>query len=203
MRMSLRAVAALALANIISAPAAAGEIEAVWKAQQMNFEYRGDSTSYSCQSLEDKVELILRTVGAREDVQLRSYACNDEIGIARFQVLLQSPIIASEENIRAITAHDSQAELIARVNGARLAAPEDVQRFAAVWKTVSFSSDRRMRLERGDCELIQQLRQQILPRLSVQVVKDNVRCSSSLGNVGPPRLTVSALVPAEPAAAPP
>lgn len=38
--------------------------------------------------------------------------------------------------------------------------------------------------------------QLLLPRLSVQVIKDNVRCSSSFDSVGPPRLTVSALVPA-------
>jgi hypothetical protein len=33
--------------------------------------------------------------------------------------------------------------------------------------------------------------------MSVQVVKDNVRCSSSMGNAGRPRLIVSALVPAK------
>lgn len=48
-------------------------VTAVWKAQQVNFEYRGYSTTYSCRSLEDKLTMILRTVGAREDVQLRSY----------------------------------------------------------------------------------------------------------------------------------
>jgi hypothetical protein len=181
----------------VTASSAAGNVEAVWKAQQVNFEYRGYSTTYSCQSLEAKLGVILRTVGAREDVQLKSYACNEQLGIARFQVLLQSPVIATPDNIREITTHDAKDELIARVNGDALAKPEDVPRFTAVWKTVSFSRDRRMRLERGDCELVQQLRQQILPRMSVQIVKDNVRCSSSFGNVGPPRLTVSALVPVE------
>jgi len=176
---------------------AAGKVEAVWKAQQVNFEYRGNSTTYSCQSLEEKLGVILRSVGAREDMQLKSYACNEQLGIARFQVLLQSPVIATPDNVRQITTHDAKDELIARVNGDQLATPENVPRFPAVWKTISFARDRRMRLERGDCELVQQLRQQILPRMSVQIVKDNVRCSSSFGNVGPPRLTVSALVPAE------
>lgn len=171
-------------------------VTAVWKAQQVNFEYRGYSTTYSCRSLEDKLTMILRTVGAREDVQLRSYVCDEQLGIARFQVSMQSPVVASEENVREITSHDSKDELIARVNGEKLASAADVERFPAVWKTVSFSRDRTLRLERGDCELVQQLRQQILPRMSIQVVKDNLRCSSSLGNVGPPRLTVSALVPA-------
>ena len=181
----------------VTSSAAAGSVEAVWKAQQVNFEYRGYSTTYSCQSLEEKLQVILSSVGARKDVQLRSYACNEQLGVARFQVLLQSPVMATPDNIRELTTHDAKAELIARVNGEQPATPEDVPRFTAVWKTVSFSRDRRMRLERGDCELVQQVRQQILPRMSVQIVKDNVRCSSSFGNVGPPRLTVSALVPAE------
>jgi len=186
------------VANAIAASPADGDtVAAVWKAQQMNFEYRGYSTIYTCQSLEDKLAVILRSVGAREDLQLRGYACNEEIGVARFQVLLQSPVVATEANIRELTTHDTQDELVARLNGEKLATAQDVHRFDAVWKTVSFSRDRDMRLERGDCELVKQLRRQILPRMSVQVVKDNIRCSSSMGNTGPPRLIVSALVPAD------
>lgn len=178
------------------APADGESVQAVWKPQQMNFEYRGYTTTYSCRSLEYKLGLILRSLGAREDVQLIGYACDEQIGIARFQILLQSPVVASEENIRELTARDAKDELVARVNGEKLPSAADLPRFTAVWKTVSFARDRRMRLERGDCELVQQLRRQILTRMSVHIVKDNVRCSSSMGNIGPPRLTVSALVPA-------
>lgn len=197
------AVAYITIAAPFSAAGAADgdSVEAVWKPQQVNFEYRGYSTTYSCRSLENKLELILRTVGAREDVQLRSYACDEQIGIARFEILLQSPVVASEENLRELTTHDAKDDLIARVNGEKLPSAVDMPRFAAVWKTVSFARDPRMRLDRGDCELVQQLRRQILPRMSVQIVKDNVRCSSSMGNIGPPRLTVSALVPADEASA--
>ena len=35
-------------------------------------------------------------------------------------------------------------------------------------------------------------------RMSVQIVKDNVRCSPAFGNIGRPQLTVAALVPASP-----
>jgi hypothetical protein len=191
---------AASLAAVADAPVEGESVEAVWKAQRMNFEYRGDSTTYSCRSLEDKLELILRTVGAREDVQLQGYACDEQMGIARFQIALQSPVVASEENLRDLTARDAKDELVARVNGEKLPSAADLPRFTAVWKTVSFARDRRMRLERGDCELVQQLRRQILPRMSVHIVKDNVRCSSGMGNIGPPRLTVSALVPADEAA---
>ena len=109
-------VIAAPAAAVADAPAEGESVVAVWKAQQVNFEYRGYSTAYSCRSLEDKLELILRTVGAREDVQLRSYACDEQIGIARFQISLQSPVVASEENVRELTTHDAKGELVARVN---------------------------------------------------------------------------------------
>lgn len=195
--VKLAALAAIAPAAVMANPSGQ-EVTAVWRAQQVNFEYRAYSTMYSCRSLEDKLEIILRTVGARENVRLQSYVCDEQLGIARFQIAMQSPVIASEANIREITTHDSKDELVARVNGEQLAGAADLERFPAVWKKVSFARDPDMRLERGDCELVEQLRRQILPRMSVQIVKDNIRCSSAFGNISSPRLIVSALVPAKP-----
>lgn len=197
-RWTLALACMLALSLPVTAATANSHSEqivtAIWKSQQVNFEFRGHSTTYSCRSLQDKLVMILRTVGAREDVRLHSYVCDEQLGIARFQVSMQSPVVASEENVREATQRDAKDELIARVNGEKLASATDVARFPAVWKTVSFARDRQMRLERGDCELVQQLRRQILPHMSVRVVKDNVHCSTGLGHVGPPRLIVSALV---------
>ncbi len=171
-------------------------VEAVWKPQRMNFAFHGYSTLYSCRSLQEKLEKILLTVGARGGIQLRTYSCDDQMATARFQIALASPVEATPENVQALTTYDSQDELLARVRGERLASAEDVQRFPAVWKTISFARSREMRLAPGDCELVQQLRRHILPRMSVQIVSDQVRCSS-FGNIGKPRLTVSALVPVE------
>jgi hypothetical protein len=172
----------------------AAVVEAVWKPQRINFVYRGYSTLYSCRGLQEKLEKILTTVGARGGIQLRAYSCDDELAIARFQIALASPVEATAENVDALTNYDSQDALIARVRGERLASGEDLQRFPAVWKTISFARSREMRLAPGDCELVEQLRRHILPRMSVQIVSDQVRCSH-FGNIGKPRLTVSALVP--------
>jgi hypothetical protein len=169
-------------------------IEAVWKPQRMSFAYHGYSTLYTCQSLQAKLETILTNVGARDGIQLRTYSCDDERSIARFEIALESPVEATPENIRALTTYDATDELLARMHGQRLATAEDVQRFPAVWKTVSFTRSREMKLVPGDCELVLQLRRHILPRLAVQIVRDGVRCSQ-FGNIGRPQLTVSALVP--------
>jgi hypothetical protein len=172
----------------------AAVVEAVWKPQRINFVYRGYSTLYSCSGLQAKLEKILTTVGARGGIALRAYSCDDELSTARFQIVLASPVEATQENVAALTTYDAHEELVARLRGEQLASAEDLPRFPAVWKTISFARSREMRLEPGDCELVQQLRRQILPRMSVQIVSDRVRCSS-FGNIGRPQLTVSALVP--------
>jgi hypothetical protein len=174
----------------------AAVVEAVWKPQQINFEYRGYSTLYSCSGLQAKLEKILTTVGARGGMELRAYSCDDELSIARFQISLASPVEATAENVQALTTYDARDELVARMRGERLVHAEDLPRFPAVWKTISFARSREMRLEPSDCELVQQLRRHILPRMSVQIVSDRVQCSS-FGNIGRPQLTVSALVPVE------
>lgn len=190
------AMVAMALAAGARAQSEAdASIEAVWKPQRVNFVYRGYSTLYSCRGLQHKLERILLTVGAHGDIALRTYFCDDLTGTARFQIAMESPVAATPENIRDLTTHDSQDVLIARVRGEYLPSAEDVPRFPAVWKTVSFARDRRMRLAPGDCELVRALQRQILPRMSVRIVSNNVRCSVH-GNITSPRLVVSALVPA-------
>jgi len=171
-------------------------VEAVWKPQRINFVYRGYSTLYSCSGLQDKLQKILATVGARDHMELRAYSCDDAMSIARFQIALASPVEATPENVQELTTYDTHDVLVARVRGEQLTSAEDLPRFPAVWKTISFARSREMRLDPGDCELVQQLRRHVLPRMSVQIVSDRVQCSA-FGNFTRPQLTVSALVPAE------
>jgi hypothetical protein len=193
--LRLCAIAAMLSGGIAGAATEPDEsVEAVWKAQQLEFVYRGYNTLYTCGALQDKLEKILTYLGAREDLELHGYECDDLSGIARFQVAMQSPVAATEENVRSVTTYDSKQQLIARTHGRQLPSAENVERFPAVWKTISFAQDRRLRLKRGDCELVEQLSRQILPRMSVTVVRDDIFCSPAFGNIRPPRLIVSALV---------
>lgn len=200
-RILLGACAALALSDAAAAGTAAADpdataptIEAVWKVQHLSFEYRAYNTLYTCSGLRSKLRDILTTLGARDGIKLKGFGC-DMSGTARFNITLESPIEATPENVQALTRYSAEQELIARARGETLATAADLPRFPAQWKTVSFVRDNSMRLDPGDCELVQQLRREILPRLSVQIVRDNLRCSP-YGNIGRPRLTVSALVAA-------
>lgn len=194
--IAIACTAALLLTGVAHAhPQADGTVEAVWKPLRFNFVYSGYNTLYSCGGLQDKLEKILTSVGARAgSIELRTYSCDDASSIARFEIALASPVEATPQNVQELSSHDARDELVARVNGKRVATAEDLPRFPAVWKTISFARSREMRLAPGDCELVQQLRREILPRMSVQIVNDHLRCSA-FGNIGRPQLVVSALVP--------
>lgn len=188
------ALALIGTAQANPAPDAA-PIEAVWKTQHIRFVYRGFSTLYSCSGLRTTLERVLVNVGARDSIRLQAYTCDDQSAVMAFQLTIESPVEATPENVRELTTYDSHDALVATLHGERLRSAEDLPRFPAVWRTVSFARDRQMKLTPGDCELVQEVRRQILPKMSVHIIRDNVRCSP-LGQIAPPQLTVSALVPA-------
>jgi hypothetical protein len=169
-------------------------VEAVWKVQSLSFAYSGYATVYSCNALLDKVSEILQSLGARDTLRIRSVGCTDMVTHGRMEITLESPVEATPENIEALTTYDSKQELLARMRNEHLAGAEDVPRFPATWKTVSMSRDRQLKIGPSDCELVEQLRRDVLPRMSIRVEYDRLRCSAVFGNIGQPQLRVAALV---------
>jgi hypothetical protein len=174
---------------------AEAQVAAVWQPQIVKFEYRAGSTLYTCRSLQRKVERILLQVGARERARFRRFYCADLSPIVSAEIAVMTPLEATAENLRRLTDYDSREILVARVHGQRLPGAADLQVFPAAWKKVSLS---RLRLSHGDCDLLQQLRHQVLPKLSVRIVSSNLeQCSTVLGKGVAPHLVVQALI-AEP-----
>jgi hypothetical protein len=169
-------------------------IEAVWMPQKLSFHFRAEGIMFSCSSLRQKVEGILLKVGARAQTIVHSFDCSEVSRIVRFEIALHSPVEATEENVRRITDFNSREQLIARVRGEKLPTAVDLERFPAVWKEVTLGKDSRIGLTRGDCALLQQLRTYVLPKLSVQIIKDS-SCSTEFTRGIAPQLKVLALVP--------
>jgi hypothetical protein len=178
-----------------AAPAAPDFVTAVWRQQSLEFAYQGTTTAYSCDTLQRRLEAILRSVGARNGVSVVMQRCIDQAD-AVVQIVMESPVEATAENIAAVTQHTSTSELVAKVRNETLPTPENIERFAAEWKAVSMSRDRALKLESGDCELVKQLRRDVFPHMSIRIVRDNLRCSVAFGNLGQPQLSVAALVAA-------
>jgi hypothetical protein len=180
------------------APADAQATAAVWKIQSFAFNYGGAATSYSCGALRKRVRSILMRMGAHESVEVRTVGCYDLSEFATLQITMASPVEATPENVQALTHYDAKDALIARVRGQTLAGAADLERFAAEWRTIALARDKQLKLAPGDCELVEQLRRDVLPRMSVRVLQDDVRCSRAFGSYTRPQLTVSALVPSAP-----
>jgi hypothetical protein len=168
-------------------------VDAVWKVQSLSFAYSGYATVYSCDALRDKVRDILQVLGARESLRIRSWGCTDMLTHGRMDITLESPVEATPENVQALTTYDSTQQLVARVRNERLDRAEELPRFPATWKTVSMR-DKPLKLGPSDCELVEQLRRDVLPRMSIRVESDRLRCSVAFGNIGQPQLRVAALV---------
>ncbi|WP_129642024.1 hypothetical protein [Peristeroidobacter agariperforans] len=192
---ALASLASIALPMIsTAAPAAPDYIPAIWRQQSLEFAYQGTTTAYSCNTLQRRLEAILRSVGARDGISIVMQRCTDQAD-AHMQITLESPVAATEANIAAVTQHTSRDQLLAKVRNEALPTPENIERFAAEWKTVSMSRDKTLKLDSGDCELVKQLRRDVFPRLSIRIVHDNLRCSV-FGSLGQPQLSVTALVAA-------
>jgi hypothetical protein len=169
-------------------------IEAIWLRQVVNFVYQADTTFYTCSSLRQKIAGMLSYVGARAAGPLRGVRCDDFAGTVRMQIAFESPAAATAENVRAMTDHDTEDLLVARLRGERLATPEDITRFPAAWATRSLRESG-MELTGADCELVQQLRRQVLPKLAVEVIKEPSRCTSVLSRSSAmPNMKVRALL---------
>jgi hypothetical protein len=194
----MKALLVMATLCLGAAPAVAwsnaGSVEAIWLRQVVNFEYRADDTTYSCTILWQKVAGMLQYVGARNAAPFNGVKCNDFAGTVRLQIALESPVEATPENLLAVTDYRTEDMLVARLQGGQLPAADEVTRFPAAWTTLSLRESR-MQLTAADCELVHQLRRQVLPKLSVQIVQEPGRCAP-LARGRPPALKVRALLTA-------
>ncbi|MFL6547528.1 MAG: hypothetical protein ACJ8OJ_02475 [Povalibacter sp.] len=172
---------------------------AVWKPQEIGFHFQSFTTFYSCQALEDRIRMILLALGAGKDIRVRSSGC--EMGkIAKLpfvRIRLSSPVEATPQVLEELKATRSTRELTARVRGER--APDDEERFDAYWKPVSLFRSK-LRLDPGDCALVEQLQREVFPKLAVRVTKDQVNCMPNQVSMTMPRMELEALVPVEQAA---
>lgn len=181
----------LALAAEGSAP-----VQAIWKPQQFNFHYQSFTTFYSCDALESKLQQILKQLGAQAEVRVRSADCGrGPVRMPRAEIELIAPVEATPEAIAELKKGQSRRELAAKVAGERAKAMELAEQFPAQWRRVTIGRGRDSpSLESGDCELLDQVRRRILPKLAVRVVQDNTPCPPNTSTLTRPSIVVDALI---------
>ena len=177
-----RMVAAGAVAVLLTVGVAAGESgapaaggEAVWTPRELLFIYHGFTTKYSCDALRDKVRNILLQLGAREDLTVTETPCAelgrpDPFPGARIKMNVLQP-------------------------AAGTSATAGTQSVPAHWKTVDLTPDRDAVRAAGDCELIEEVKQSILPLFTTRNVQYASNCVPNQLQIGATRLRAEVLVP--------
>jgi hypothetical protein len=165
------------------APAAspADAVSAVWVDKQKRYTYMGFTSRYSCDGLRDKIRKTLLMFGAAKDLKVVSLACPNGFGRPTtfpgvsidMRVLIPAPDTAAAAN-----------------------APKPVP---AHWKLVDLTARRDPLDVAGDCELIEQIKEQILPLFTTRNVQYQSTCIPNQLQIGSTQLKAEFLIADEPA----
>ncbi|MGP8033577.1 MAG: hypothetical protein ACLPQ6_05465 [Steroidobacteraceae bacterium] len=158
--------AALALAAVLSTSptwaagadgtTAPGDAQsAVWTHKQLHFLFQGFTAHYSCDGLEDKIRHVVKELGARGDFEVHSSGCASPFG---------RPDPFPAVNIKMSVLEPASAT----------AAAADL--VGAHWKRVDLHLDRDPVWEAGDCELLEQIKQKLLPLFATRKVEFTSNC---------------------------
>lgn len=196
--MFLAAVCGLLLA-LASYAEDSAPVQAGWKTQEIRYSYTGFTTAYDCDAAEDRIKAILRALGAHEQTRVSAQGCSLNRPSRNFFITITTATPVPVADLSKTPAQTSRDELLKRLG---VPAAKLDGTFPAEWKTVELSRDRKLDLEPGDCELMEGLRDHVLPKLAVKIQVDRVQCIPRQVSYRTPELTVSALVPmAQPDAA--
>ena len=177
-------MAAAILASLCSAVRAESTDEgqpAVWTQKEFNFTYQGFTTQYSCDGLADKVREILLTFGARKDLKVNRWGCAGRSGVPD-----PFPGVAVKMSV-----------LVPASAATALSGEPPV---ASHWQSVKLRLDRSPLSEAGECELVEQVKQKILPLFTTRNVDYRNMCVPHQLTPGGTQLGADVLM-ADPAAA--
>jgi hypothetical protein len=140
---------------------AGNPMAAVWKEQHVEFVYMGRTSRYSCDGLRDKVRAMLIDLGARRDLQVVPLGCEDRdgdsSGASRLKIVFSSPALPEA--------------------AAKPLHQGDLAATDARFERFTITSDAFRNMGVGDCELVQEFAHQILPRLVVRDVREDILCT--------------------------
>jgi hypothetical protein len=149
--------ALLASSPCLAADSSAGESDlGIWQKHEYSFVFMGFTSTYSCDGLADKIKLLLIAAGARKDSKSQPGACAAGFG---------RPDKFARADLTFYTLAPAAA-----------GAPSDVKPIHGTWRAVSFSARSPRDLSRGDCELVEQFRNNVLPMFTTRNVDSQTTC---------------------------
>ena len=145
-------------------------IPATWTPKELQFTYQTRfTTKYSCDGLRDRMRKVLIDLGARDDLQVQILGC------------VQGPDLLPGVRVKMNVLEPAREWAIGRT-------------VPAHWKHVDLLADRDAVSAAADCELIQQIKQQVLPLFATRNLDYSARCEKNHLVTGGTRLTADVLV---------
>jgi hypothetical protein len=182
----------LPLSSFAADADSAQPIPATWKVQEIRYSYFGFTTAYSCDAAEQKLKKILTALGSHPATEVKASGCDLNRPSRDFFVTITTATPIAVTDVRTPTSNEAaRADLLKRLG---VKSDFGEEEFPAVWKTVDLTRDKKLRLEPGDCELMEGLRDNVLSKLTVKIEADGVRCTPKQVSINTPELKVSALV---------
>jgi hypothetical protein len=128
----------------------------VWQKHEYRFSFFGFTTTYSCDGLADKLKLLLLAAGARADAKSQPAACTNGFG---------RPDRFASAYLTFYTLAAAGADQVA-----------DAGTVNGNWRVVKFMPSTPSQLGLGDCELIEQFRDRLLPMFSTRNIDNRTSC---------------------------
>jgi len=150
-----------------------GGQSAVWTQKEFNFIYQGFTTKYSCDGLHGKMRSILLELGARkEDLKISDWGCSGRSGVP-------DPFPGVAVKMSVLVPADASGEP---------AVPSH-------WKAIKLKLDNSSLAEAGECELVEQVKQKVLPLFTTRNVDLQNTCVPHQLTPGGTQLTAEVLTP--------
>ena len=127
-----------------------------WQKHEYSFVFMGFTSTYSCDGLADKIRVLLIAAGARHDAKSQPGACANGFG---------RPDKFARASLTFYTLAPSGPD-----------APSGTKQVDGIWRSVSIADRSPRELGTGDCELVEQFRNNVLPMFTTRNVDDHTTC---------------------------
>lgn len=145
----------IALTTVMGLPAiAADTVDATWTEQDVDFTFISLETAYSCDEIEGKIEVLLRSVGATE-IDVKVPSCG------------------------AFKYPQRQLRVLARFSTLVPAVEGDVDIVQAAWSEVELGKWQPRSIGDRDCELLEQFQKYLLSTIEHEVIEGATGCGAT------------------------
>lgn len=167
---------------------AAQPIQARWQARDVQATFSGLHTAYNCDAVEHRLQRMLAVLGAHPRTSVLVSGCAVSRIATTFFIRIKTtmPVPADQSSTT-----DAKEELLRRIGSKSVYGSE---LFPAAWKTIDLTKVKELRFAPGDCELLELIQDQILPKLGTEVSTSRLHCTPGYSHARLPELPVTTLV---------